>query len=54
MLDPLPYEAPEPVHAEDVEVVDETEVNPIKPDATSPKADDTNMGKDGEQGSLFD
>ncbi|MEM6516716.1 MAG: DNA gyrase/topoisomerase IV subunit A [Bacteroidota bacterium] len=54
LLDPLPYEAPEPVHAEDVEVVDETEVNPIKPDATSPKADDTNMGKDGEQGSLFD
>ncbi len=35
-LDPLPYEAPEEVHAEDIEVVDETEVS---------NDDDTNEGK---------
>ncbi|MDD7887367.1 DNA gyrase/topoisomerase IV subunit A [Flavivirga sp. 57AJ16] len=27
LLDPLPYEAPEEIHADDLEVVDETEVN---------------------------
>ncbi len=28
LLDPLPYEAPEEIHADDLEVVDETEVSP--------------------------
>ena len=37
LLDPLPYEAPEEVHAEDIEVVDETAV-------TSEKEEDANSG----------
>jgi topoisomerase-4 subunit A len=33
LLDSLPYEAPKEVHADDLEVVDETEVSPENSDA---------------------
>ncbi|MEY8849089.1 DNA gyrase/topoisomerase IV subunit A [Psychroserpens sp. XS_ASV72] len=51
LLDPLPYEAPEEVHAEDIEVVDEKDVS-----SENASPDDTNDSKpnaEGEQGSLF-
>ncbi|WP_104733816.1 DNA gyrase/topoisomerase IV subunit A [Hanstruepera ponticola] len=35
LLDPLPYEAPEEVHAEDIEVIDETAVTSEKEEDTS-------------------
>ncbi|TXD82933.1 DNA gyrase/topoisomerase IV subunit A [Subsaximicrobium wynnwilliamsii] len=41
LLDPLPYEAPEETHAEDLEVVDETEV-----DSNSDDASEGNSAKD--------
>jgi len=47
LLDPLPYEAPEPVHAENVEVIDETEVS-------SKDKNDADPTKDAGQGKLFD
>ncbi len=54
LLDPLPYEAPEEVHAEDLEVVDETEVtgdsSESDADIKLPKSNDSN---DEGQKSLF-
>ncbi|MDO5968802.1 DNA gyrase/topoisomerase IV subunit A [Flavivirga aquimarina] len=54
LLDPLPYEAPEEVHAEDIEVVDETEVSgeTSEKDIKLSKDDDAN-GEDEGQVTLF-
>ncbi|AUP77776.1 DNA gyrase/topoisomerase IV subunit A [Flavivirga eckloniae] len=53
LLDSLPYEAPEEVHAEDLEVVDETEVNPEASSDNDIKASEGD-DIDGEgQGTLF-
>ena len=54
LLEPLPYEAPEPVHAEDVEVVDETEITGKDNNETGKNSTDVDSGQDGEQGKLFD
>lgn len=46
LLDPLPYEAPEEIHADDLEVVDETEVS-------AEDSDDDNKGTSDGQTALF-
>ena len=52
LLDPLPYDAPEEVHAEDLEVIDETDVSAetSENDIKSPKDDDSD---DKGQATLF-
>ena len=47
LLDPLPYEAPEEVHADDLEVVDEKEVSTETKSESSNTESDSNT-KDGE------
>ncbi len=56
LLESLPYEAPEEVHAEDVEVVDETEVSSKNEKSSSDKNDKPDEDNNGEEGqkSLFD
>ncbi|WP_053992519.1 DNA gyrase/topoisomerase IV subunit A [Mangrovimonas sp. TPBH4] len=54
LLDPLPYEAPEEVHADDLEVVDETNVSDKKEEANNEGAstskDNTEIDKEDDQG----
>ena len=56
LLDPLPYEAPKEVHADELEVVDEEtiKIDEIKGSNTSNSKKDGNTEIDGEgQGKLF-
>ena len=49
LLDPLPYEAPEEVHAEDIEVVDETHISEgskdVKPESKTEKSSEAKDDK---------
>ncbi|MCB4808132.1 DNA gyrase/topoisomerase IV subunit A [Tamlana sp. 62-3] len=54
LLDPLPFESPEEVHANDLEVVDEETLGATESDASTKPKDDTETDKDDEgQTSLF-
>jgi topoisomerase-4 subunit A len=56
LLEPLPYEAPEEIHAEDIEVEDESievvDSKSVSKNDSSTKGDDKNAG-DSSQGTLF-
>ncbi|KJD31367.1 DNA topoisomerase IV subunit A [Tamlana nanhaiensis] len=54
LLDPLPFESPEEVHANDLEVIDEETLGATESDASTKPKDDTETDKDDEgQTSLF-
>ncbi|GAA3626107.1 DNA gyrase/topoisomerase IV subunit A [Flavivirga jejuensis] len=46
LLDPIPYEAPEEVHAEDIEVIDETEVSADTPENDTPNSDNIKLSQE--------